>query len=390
MRRAPLADDQIFEDGPPRRLMTLIHLSEPLLPNTTARALVVIAVGWLPLAVMVGYQALSGRPEVLASFGGDVGVHSRLLVAAPLLVIAYVISARRLGLVALHFLAGGVLPATEREPFMITLARARGLVRSLWAELVTLALAYGLVLTTFITDPEVLELTSWQVTAVGGRTLSPAGWWHMLVSSPMLLVLILGWFWRVAVWTWFLVKVARLDLQLVAAHPDRSGGLGFLAQSVRAFAVVGMGMGALAAGRFANVHLSGAAGPLTNPFLFSGTAALVLLLGVGPLLAFCPRLMSTWRSGSMAYGALAMRLGRQFEHEWLTPQAERPMLDRPDFSATTDLYQVVGNVFAMRFVPVDLRSVAILLAASLAPFVPAMFLSMPTSEVIAEIKGLLF
>ncbi|MFD2430388.1 hypothetical protein ACFSUK_24470 [Sphingobium scionense] len=49
----------------------------------------------------------------------------------------------------------------------------------------------------------------------------------------------------------------------------------------------------------------------------------------------------------------------------------------------------MSNVYAMRFLPVDLRSLLILIAATLAPFLVAMFLSMPTAMVLQELKGMM-
>lgn len=43
----------------------------------------------------------------------------------------------------------------------------------------------------------------WQQTPAG--SFSVAGWWHLLVSLPLLLILLFGWFWRMILWARFLV-----------------------------------------------------------------------------------------------------------------------------------------------------------------------------------------
>lgn len=109
---------------------------------------------------------------------------------------------------------------------------------------------------------------------------------------------------------------------------------------------------------------------MTGGFLIGGTVALVLLLCVAPLGVFRPVMARAWRRNAMHYGALAVALGRSFEDRWFDGSAkEQPdLLSAPDFSAAADLYGVVSNVYAMRFLPVDLRSLLILIAATLAPF----------------------
>lgn len=380
---------EVFEGGPPRRLATFAHIPAPLCPNTGYRVLLVLALGWFPLAVLTLAPLLFGQSATTYNFASDIGVQARFAVTAPLLVLAYAVCARRLGAIGHHFLAAGVLPDGSEADLTPLLEQAHRRLNSPWAEGVTVAAAYCLVIALYLIEPNILRQWSWQRSDGMGQ-LSLAGWWHFLVSAPILIMLVIGWLWRIIIWTAFLLGVSRLGLKLIAAHPDQAGGLGFLAQSVRAFAIVGMAIGALSASRFAYVHQVGLDSPLTNPLLIGGTVVFVLLICVGPLLIFSPMLAQAWRKGTMTYGPLATRLGGQFESRWLSGKPDGEMLEVPDFSATTDLYQVISNVYAMRFVPADMRSLLILIGSTLFPFVPAMFLSMPTSQVVQELKGLLF
>ena len=54
--------------------------------------------------------------------------------------------------------------------------------------------------------------------------LSPAGSWYIIVSLPIVLYIILRWVWLQLVWLRFLSVTSRMDLQLIASHPDRAGG----------------------------------------------------------------------------------------------------------------------------------------------------------------------
>lgn len=64
-------------------------------------------------------------------------------------------------------------------------------------------------------------------------------------------------------------------------------------------------------------------------------------------------------------------------------------LEAPDFSATTDLYQVVSNVYDMGVIPIDLRNLLLLIIATLLPFVPVVLMAMPFDVILQEIAGLL-
>jgi hypothetical protein len=82
------------------------------------------------------------------------------------------------------------------------------------------------------------------------------------VSVPLFQFLLIRWYFRLFIWARFLWQVARLDLSLVPTHPDRVGGLGFLANTVYAFVPLAVAHGALLAGLLANrIFYMGAALP---------------------------------------------------------------------------------------------------------------------------------
>jgi hypothetical protein len=59
------------------------------------------------------------------------------------------------------------------------------------------------------------------------------------------------WYFRFFIWIRFLWQVSRLKLSLVPAHPDRVGSLGFLSNTLYAFALLAVAHGALVAGALA-------------------------------------------------------------------------------------------------------------------------------------------
>jgi hypothetical protein len=213
----------------------------------------------------------------------------------------------------------------------------------------------------------------------------------VLVSLPLTLALLLAWAWRLGLWARFLWLVARLELRLVPAHPDGAAGLGFIGYSARAFSVLAIALGALAAGTVANDINAGAT--LSSYYHFTGAfvAAVVVMLNA-PLLFFFKNLLEAWRRGTMEYSVLADRFGREFERKWFsrTAQFGEGVLEQQDFSAATDLYQVVDRVYAMRLVPLHLKSVAMQAGATLLPFLPVTLMALPFDDVVSRLAGLLF
>jgi hypothetical protein len=219
-----------------------------------------------------------------------------------------------------------------------------------------------------------------------------AGWWHVLVSLPVLVALLLGWIWRYLLWAHLLWRISRFDLRLVATHPDRSAGLCFLGESLRAFSPVAMAVAIIAAGRSANIVLGGGALPAPNAIANAILLGGLVILFIAPLTIFAQNLFNVWHRAVFSYGALATRVGVAFENKWLRDRRgdSEAILEKPDFSATTDLYSIVANVYALRFVPLDLNSAIAICIAVLLPFVPVVLLAFPMATIWSHIKSLLF
>jgi hypothetical protein len=94
---------------------------------------------------------------------------------------------------------------------------------------------------------------AWAVTHPESQSgMGFAGWWFTFVSCPIFAGLVAIWiWWLLAVWL-LLGKVSKLDLRLVANHPDGAGGLGFLEGSIEAYAPLVLALSFVLAGRWAH------------------------------------------------------------------------------------------------------------------------------------------
>ena len=380
-----MADEQdLFENAPPVGVERRLGLVRPNSRNVGRRALLLVSIGWAPLLLLaIAESALAGSDEITPMLR-EVGLHARYLVAVPLLVLAENVCAPRLNDIVRQFVVGGVVRKSEVGRLDEAVASTRRLLDSTGAEIVVVALAYAFVGAAMISHP-LDQAPAWVKGGVASR-YSLAGWWHLLVSVPLLLVLIFGWLWRLALWARLLALISRFDLRLVASHPDHCAGLGFLGQSLRAFAIVALALAVIVAGRSAHLVLAG-----DELYFNAGVLVAIALLFIAPLFVFSPKLSSTWRRGAFEYGAIAGEVGGAFEQKWLKDhEDDRAILDQPDFSATTDLYSVASNVFSMRFLPLDLRDLIALAVALLAPFAPVILLAFPLEVIWKRLISLFF
>lgn len=96
-------------------------------------------------------------------------------------------------------------------------------------------------------------LPSWsRRTDLGHAAYSMDGWWQRAVSVPILSMMVLGWLWRLALWTRLLFLISRLRSNLVSSHPDKCGGLKFMGLSLQACSIVIFGFASIMAGTVAN------------------------------------------------------------------------------------------------------------------------------------------
>jgi hypothetical protein len=321
----------------------------------------------------------------------DLTVLSRYLIVAPLFILAEEGTIFRLGQIARHFIDAGVITAADRPRFDGIVAQARRLLDSVLVEALVVALAYLAMITLIRVFPD-QDIPFWHKAGDGGRGYSWAGWWHVLVSAPIALVLLVGWVWRILIWGLFLFRVSRLDLQLVPAHPDLAGGLQFVGLSLRAFLLLSFAISASAAGGVAQRVLYLGASFFSFKYVIAAVVALILLLFVGPVLVFGGKLVEARRRGIINYGGLAGAVGRELENKWLDyrKNVDERALDVQHFSATTDLYQVVSNVYQMKPFPIDTQDLIALVVVTLLPFLPALLLEIPVNEILSDLVKVMY
>src|SRR5687767_12353824 len=245
------ADFSLVLGGPLFQLWQRTRLAGDALQLLHRRIVVLTALAWAPLMALtlVEGNAWSG---VALPFLKDVELQVRLLVAVPMLIVAELVVHRRMRPVVGQFVDRGLIPESARETFHDAVASAMRLRNSVWAELLLIAVVY-VVGVGFTWQTQTLDMPSWRGATVDGVFQpSLAGWWLGLVSLPVFQFLWLRWYFRLFIWARFLWQVSRIDLKFMPMHPDRCGGLGFLAGVSQAFVPVLLAQGVLLAGMIAN------------------------------------------------------------------------------------------------------------------------------------------
>jgi len=353
------------------------------------RAIVFVLISWVPLLALSAMDGHLLDGGVAVPFVRDLETHIRFLVVVPLLLAAELVVHTRLMPVVRAFLERDLISDADEERFDAAIDSAFRLRNSVLAELLMVALVYG-VGVLVVWRQTALETPTWYAhSPTGAHRLYSAGIWYAYVSLPLFQFLLLRWYYRLFIWIRFLWQVSRIKLKLVPTHPDQLGGIGFLGNTVFAFSVLLVAHGAMVAAQIANrIFFAGATLPSFKEEIF---VVLVFLLCVvfGPLLVFSPQLSRAKRRGLLEYGALAENYVRDFDHKWLRggAQSSEPLLGCADIQSLADMGNSFAVVRTMRLAPIGRDALLELAACVLLPIVPLLLTVMPVEDLVKKLVG---
>lgn len=216
----------LTDRGPLDHLLARVGLKGAGSPGHLARAFLPALIVWFPLLVLAFILPREGDAASVTFFE-DLATHMRFLVVVPLLVLVERGIGRLTAVVANQFVGAGLVGPEERARFDDVLRKFMKALDSALAEAVIALLAVAFVafaVRSLTTDG---VLFWFEEASADGERLTTAGWWYAL-GSLLPPFLFLRWAWRYVVWCGFLRRMSRMNLRIVATHPDRAGGLRFV------------------------------------------------------------------------------------------------------------------------------------------------------------------
>ena len=144
-----------------------------------------------------------------------------------------------------------------------------------------------------------------------------------------------------------------VPLHLNLFHPDRAGGLGFLAGSILAFAPVLLAQTTFLAGVICDRIWHAGATLLAFRMEIVGSLLFLLLLVLRRLSFFVVHLEHAGRVASREYGILASQYVDDFRRKWIQHASgeTEPVLGTPDIQSLADLGNAFKSVSEIRLLP---------------------------------------
>jgi hypothetical protein len=330
------------------------------------------------MAIMSLFHQLPPDAVLAQNFFDDFAAYAQFFVGIPLFIIAERTLSDNILSAVQDFDDSGVVAPADKARLAQYEKNVSVSSRKLLPDLLCLGIGFVLALMTI--GPKLFwhsDMKSWHVTKLDEthRYLTPAGAWEMLVALPIQIYWWVRWIWKIGLWYWYLSRVSKFKLVLVASHPDHTGGIAFLSEVQAKFAIIILAFGISNVVATIGYKLEIEHAPITLPAVWGPMVGFTIgapLLFLCPLLLFTRQLRQTKNLALAKFREKAMLSAKWVEEEWLhaPPTQERDALARNEMSQLNLLTGFYERIRGMRVVPFDLRSAGQLIGSAIGPMVP--------------------
>ena len=381
----------LFDGDWVNRLFSSIRVGGRRPRDLAARCLILVGLTWVPLAVLAFLGGV-GKGAGGENFFKDIAAYMQLILGLPLFVIAERIVSVHTREAAMQFVSTGAIrhrDAPRLDKFHTTIERFR---KSITADLVCVAIAYFLSVMTILPLIDDEKRTWHAYISEGGihEVLSAAGWWELLVALPLLNYWWLRWIWKIILWSWYLFRLSRFRLRLVASHPDRTGGIAFLSDVQTRFGLVILAYGIT---NVASTIAKSEGATLTDHSVWGPLVGFIIgapLLFTIPLFMFTKQLHRAKKRAVERYHRRAIERAVAFEQKWLDPRShgKHDAAAEAELTGLSNLNAVYENIRRMRVVPFDARSfleLTMQTVGSLLPILPYLGIPEPNLKMLESL-----
>jgi len=374
------------------RFYNLLHIQEPQSYSITRRIVVIITLSWLPLFLLTGIEGNLFNSNLDLPFLFDLQPYVKYLGILPFLIVAGKFIDPLIASVIHSMRSSGILGENNKGQYEEAIERLAIRKDSYIADIVIIFISYTIVLS-FQANLErfdaSLEYTNWITShSATGVHLTLAGWWFVLVSSPVLQIVFFRWFWRFYLWGTFLFQVSRIKLDLQPTHPDLAGGLGILKNGENAFILIFIAMAMnLSISLSVDIQCTDMNLVQALPIVLSYIIASLVLMTI-PLFVFSRQLGYARRWGRVVYGDLGYRLSHAFNEKWgnsrnLSDGDE--LLKTDDSSVVCDYGDIYNTVRDMRFIPISLEGLVMQTVTLILPFLPLLLTEFSLPDILRRV-----
>lgn len=382
----------LFEGDLVSRIFVRLGMGTYQVGDLIKRSVLLIGITWVPLALLAILSEVHWVQPSGQNFFWDIAAYGQLLIGLPMFLLAERVLDGHTRDAARCFVTTGVVQPGDAPRLLQFNRQVKRLRRQLWPELICLGIGYFLTLSWVV--PEMYnDRDTWH--AMGPIVQPQPFSWHGLLDlmsqpaqpltwpgllelgfvGPLTTYWWLRWSWKIGIWSWYLYRLSRLRLNLVASHPDKTGGIGFLSDVQTKFGLVILAYGISYVAPTIGYKLAFEGATMAVFSVWGYAVSFVIgapLLFTIPLFMFTTQLYHTKTHAMKMFQERSMARALAFEEKWLKTcsSGNYELMSSNDVTGLKALNLVYDHIHAMRVVPFDLRSFSELVGAALGPMVP--------------------
>jgi hypothetical protein len=194
-------------------------------------------------------------------------------------------------------------------------------------------------------------------------------------------------------WSWYLFRMSRFRLRLLASHPDRTGGIGFLSDVQTRFGLVILAYGITNVASTIAYKMAFEGATLAEHSVWGPLVGFVIgapLLFTVPLFMFTKQLHRAKKRAVDRYHRRAIERVIAFEQKWLEPRShgKYDASGEAELIGLNNLNTLYDHIRKMRVVPFDARSfleLTMQTVGSLLPILPYLGIPEPNLKMLESL-----
>jgi hypothetical protein len=382
----------LFEGDLVSRVFARLGMGSYRMKDLVKRSLFLIGITWVPLALLAIVSEVHWIQPPGQNFFLDFAAYGQLLIGLPMFLLAERVIDGQTREAVRCFLTRGVVSPGDAPRLLQFNRQLKRVRQQLWPELICLGIGYLLTVSWVLPEmyndrdtwhamgPIVQQqpLTWRGLLDLMSQTPQPLTWPGLLelgFVGPLTTYWWLRWSWKIGIWSWYLYRLSRLRLNLVASHPDKTGGIGFLSDAQTKFGLVILAYGISYVAPTIGYKLAFEGATISVLSVWGYAAGFVIgapLLFTIPLFMFTRQLYHAKTRAMERFQERSMEQALAFEEKWLKAcsSGNYELMSGGDLAVLNSLNQVYDHIHRMRIVPFDLRSFSELVGSALGPLIP--------------------
>jgi hypothetical protein len=350
---------------------------------SVSKVLLAVGIAWLPIFLLSFLGVPHSTDEYYLTFGHDLSIHARFLLALPMLLFLEPNFMRHLSMFTKVTLT--IIPEEHKgrieRMFQVTKKYFESPYTLLVLALIVVVILFSLRWTGDYSS------VSWAHQENGDITY--AGWWYYIVSTTIFMTILLRWLLRWLVWASVLFVIATSPVEVVAEHADGMAGLSFMSFIPTLFGWVLCAVSIVVSSVIA-VNIISTGAKLSSFYIDIVIYCLsCAFLVYTPLALLITKVNESYIAAVVKYGALIRKHHLSFEKKWFVSNPEEKILGSPDPSSKADIDGSYAPLINLSVAPVSKSSLITTIIAIILPFVPLLLLKYSLKGLLQNILDLL-